>query len=517
MIKCKIIEINIDWYEAWKSFVSDFVPIFNLFMKPAYILVFFLWCNGLCKAQDTVKSVFTKYYTVNQLKSDFVFFRTTLEIIHPSLYRYHPKDTIDAYFNKTSVQLDHSMNELEYWRILAQVIAKLGSGHTSVVLSDAAYRQYGSVQHDLIPANLYIQNDRLYIRSRLRSTDTLLTCGSEVLAINNVSGPAILNKMREFVSGDGYSNTFKDRRISSQFNYLYNLINGDQYQFFLVLNDKGKIKRGVVKAVNTLRPIPSAARPVASSTTSYLPTIKYPEDMPGTAVITIPNFRYEKEYEALHARFFKEVRQRNITNLVIDLRNNPGGKLKISNDVMSYIMTHRYYYGVADERYVNISRIEYLSKKSVSEGISLADIQNLGRSLYRHNYDDDSRQEVRMHEFKGKLYVLINEGSFSAAALFATTVKNQRDCIILGEETGGNAYGSDADVNPIILPETHLKLNLPIDWIYAPTYQSKNTGGGLKPDIQVSVPLSSSYNFKEGDPVLDAVKENIKASATKAD
>jgi len=484
-------------------------------MKPAYILIFFLWCNGLCKAQDTVKSVFTKYYTVNQLKSDFVFFRTTLEIIHPSLYRYHPKDTIDVYFNKASALLDHPMNELEYWKILAHVIAKLGSGHTSVVLSDAAYRQYGSVQHDLIPANLYIQNDRLYIRSRLRSADTLLTCGSEVLAINNVSGPAILNKMREFVSGDGYSNTFKDRRISSQFNYLYNLINGDQYQFFFVLNDKGKIKRGVVKAVNTLRPIPSAARPVASSIISYLPTIKYPEDMPGTAVITIPNFRYLKDYESLHARFFKEIKERKIINLLIDLRNNPGGEVPIINDLMGYVMNQNYRVGLSDEGYVDAGRVEYLGKKSETNEVSLADIVNLGHSLHKNKFNIDRVEWIRTRAFKGKLYLLVNEGSFSAAVMFAAAVKNQRNCLIVGQETGNSGYGSDAGVKSITLPATNIELFLPVTWYFLAGQDKENTGRGLMPDIQIPVPLSSSYNFKDGDAVLDAVKADINASAHK--
>lgn len=508
MIKCKIIEINIDWYEAWKSFVSDFVPIFNLFMKPAYILIFFLWCNGLCKAQDTVKNVFTKYYTVNQLKSDFVFFRTTLEIIHPSLYRYHPKDTIDAYFNKASALLDHPMNELEYWKILAHVIAKLGSGHTSVYLSNEAHKQYGATIHNLLPALFYIQNDHLFIKSSL---DTVLKNGNEVLAINNVRGTTILKQMRELVSSDGYSNTFRDHKIALDFNHLYNLINGDQYQFFFVLNDNGKVKRALVKASRVIRPTDFPLGLPA------LPSIKYPQDMPNTAIIAIPNFKYLRDYESLHARFFKEIKERKITNLLIDLRNNPGGEVPIINDLMGYVMNQNYRVGLSDEGYVDGGRVEYLGKKSETNEVSLTDIVNLGHSLHKNKFNIDRVEWIRTRAFKGKLYLLVNEGSFSAAVMFAAAVKNQRNCLIVGQETGNSGYGSDAGVKSVTLPATHIKLNLPVTWYFLASRDKENTGGGLKPDIQVSVPLSSSYNFKEGDPVLDAVKENIKAFATKAD
>ncbi|WP_214073723.1 S41 family peptidase [Mucilaginibacter sp. dw_454] len=477
-------------------------------MKRALILIAVL-CVYFCQAQDTAKSVFTKYYTVNQLKSDFVFFRATLETIHPSLYRYHSKDSVDTYFDKALVQLDHPMNELEYWRILVQIIAKLGSGHTSLYLSDAFRKHYFTTNHKLLPALFYIQSNRLFIRSNVRLQDSLLKQGSEVLAINNVSGPDILKRMRDFVSGDGYSNAFKDSKISLDFVNLYNLINGDQSQYFFVLNEKGKIKRTLVQANNAIRSTPY-------SNASNPPNIRYPLDMPGTAVITIPNFEYKKDYEHLHATFFKEIRERHITNLIIDLRNNPGGEVEIFDDLMGYVMNNGYQVALSDEGFVNPGRFEYLSKKSETNEVSIADIEGLGHSLRRDTYDIGAVKWTRMHEFKGKLYLLINGGSFSAAALFTTAVKSQRDCITVGEETGNSGYGSDAGPKPMTLPETHVKLYLPIVWYYAARTPGKNQGEGLTPDIEVPEPLYS-IRYKGNDPVMEAVKASISSVGTKPD
>jgi hypothetical protein len=489
-----------------EKFVNSFVSIFRPLMKRAFILISFLFVTGLCKAQDTVKNVFAKRYSVNHLKSDFVFFRATLETIHPSLYRYYPKDSVDVWFDRASAQLNHPMNELEYWKILAKVIGKIGSGHTSLLFSDVAHKQYGEAIHNNLPAQFYIQNDRLFIRSSL---DNALKSGSEVLAINNVSGKVILNQMRELVSGDGYSNTFKDRKIAVGFNYLYNLINGDQYQFFFVLNDGGQVKRVLAKAARIYRSNAGALSFPA------LPSLKFPQDMPNTAVITIPNFTYSKDYERLHARFFKEIRERKINNLVIDLRNNPGGEVPIINDLMGYVMNHNYIVAMSDESYVDGGRVDYLAKKSENNEVSLADIQNLGHTLYRNKFNIAHVEWTRMREFKGKLYLLVNEGSFSAAVMFATSVKNQRDCIIVGQQTGNNSYGSDAGVKAITLPETHIKLLLPIAWYFIVSKQKSNAGQGLIPDMQVPVPLTGSYYFNDKDPVMDAVKDNIQSATNK--
>ncbi|MFD2872584.1 S41 family peptidase [Mucilaginibacter ximonensis] len=478
-------------------------------MKRACILILFLCRIGLCNAQDTVKSVFTKYYTVNQLKSDFVFFRTALEVIHPSLYRYHPKDSVDSYFNQSFAGLNHPMNELEYWKILAKIIGKIGSGHTSLYLSDAARRQYAITTHNFLPADFYLQNGHLFIRNRFRQTDTALKKGAEVLAINNIPGPEIVKQMRSYVSGDGYNNAFKDRRIAVDFNHMYNLLNGDDFQYFFVLSDRGKVQHTLVKAARIFISSHGATGP------NIDPNIKFPEDMPGTAVITIPNFEYLKEYERLHASFFKEIKDRKIANLIIDLRNNPGGQIPIINDLMGYVMTKNYQIGLSDENYVESGRIEYLGKKSQNNELSVSDIENVGHSLHQNQFKVNQLQFIRTRAFKGNLYLLVNEGSFSAAVMFSTAVKNQRDCFIVGQETGNSGYGSDAGVKTITLPETHIKLNLPVTWYFLAGHDKKNTGQGLIPDVLIPAPITPSFNFKD-DAVMDAVKAHIKNTANKA-
>jgi C-terminal processing protease CtpA/Prc len=54
----------------------------------------------------------------------------------------------------------------------------------------------------------------------------------------------------------------------------------------------------------------------------------------------------------------------------------------------------------------------------------------------RHYYKPKSK-----HHYNGNIYLLTGGNSFSATTLFAAAVKGQKNVIIVGEETGGAAYG----------------------------------------------------------------------------
>lgn len=97
------------------------------------------------------------------------------------------------------------------------------------------------------------------------------------------------------------------------------------------------------------------------------------------------------------------------------------------------------------------------------------------------------------------LYVIIGRQTFSAAANFVTELDVQSSAVFVGEPTGGrpNLYG---DVRPVILPSSHIKVNV------SSRYWQKSTPDDERPWIAPDIPveLSSSSYFAGVDPVLDA-------------
>ncbi len=87
--------------------------------------------------------------------------------------------------------------------------------------------------------------------------------------------------------------------------------------------------------------------------------------------------------------------------------------------------------------------------------------------------------------YNGNVYVLTGPNSFSAAALFAAKVKGQKNVTLIGEETGGAAYGNSAWLIPDVrLPETGIRFRLPKFRLVIDSTAIKD-GRGVLPDIEI--------------------------------
>lgn len=95
-----------------------------------------------------------------------------------------------------------------------------------------------------------------------------------------------------------------------------------------------------------------------------------------------------------------------------------------------------------------------------------------------------SKPATKYH-FDGNIYVLQGGLSFSAATLFASNLKGQKNVTIVGEESGGGYYGNTAMFLPtVILPNSKLRVILPLYRLVIDSSRQKN-GRGVLPDIMI--------------------------------
>src|SRR6185369_11729993 len=66
-----------------------------------------------------------KKYSAEQLKEDYSLFRKILEDVHPSLYWYTPKDSIDYYFDEGYKRIRDSMTEPGFRTLISYVLARI--------------------------------------------------------------------------------------------------------------------------------------------------------------------------------------------------------------------------------------------------------------------------------------------------------------------------------------------------------------------------------------------------------
>ena len=111
------------------------------------------------------------------------------------------------------------------------------------------------------------------------------------------------------------------------------------------------------------------------------------------------------------------------------------------------------------------------------------------------------------------MLVIIGGNSFSATTLFANCIRQQQNVTLIGEESGGAAYGNTAWLIPdVSLPYTKVRFRLPRFRMVMNKNFPKD-GRGIIPDIEVK---PSSQAIRHGiDPKVEKVRQLIRAADQK--
>jgi C-terminal processing protease CtpA/Prc len=120
------------------------------------------------------------------------------------------------------------------------------------------------------------------------------------------------------------------------------------------------------------------------------------------------------------------------------------------------------------------------------------------------------RKIKNKHPFE-KIYVLTNYGTFSAASFVTYRLSLQRNCEIIGTETGGTASGCNAVLSyPCRLPQSRMKVLMPAFRFCHSNKEFDDNGRGIMPHYQVK--NKPSYYFIKKDSVLNFTIQRIRES-----
>ncbi|MGI4741251.1 MAG: S41 family peptidase [Janthinobacterium lividum] len=464
-------------------------------MKTCFLLLLLLFTRGWAVAQATGATAYDSAarYTVPQLRADLAYVRRALEEVHPALYWYTPKDSLDRAFSRAEAGLTRPLSEPEFWQRVQALVVRVHCGHTRVRHS-AAYRAWFRRQpHAYLPFTVAVRQNRLFITDN-QSTAPALRPGTEVLAIDGHPTAELLPRLRSLIAADGYGTQFQDQELAAGFfdEYYWNFYAARPAYPLLVADSTGQ------PHLLTPQPRPTTPRPTSTAAPltaaqqrtrklDRLHSVSYPVQLPGTAVLRIREFSYDalEDYRAFHAQTFAELKQRHVRRLVLDLRGNGGGNLNLANDLLKYLIKRDFYLSKGGRGRVFLpsflqpdsTRAAYFDTTSVQRlpGGGFAQASNsLGR---QHPY--------RGHYFHGQVVVLVDGATFSAASQLAASLRAQRRVVVLGQETGGGEAGfSGGTISELELPNTHLVLQLPHFQLRSACARP-HRGHGVQPDVEV--------------------------------
>jgi C-terminal processing protease CtpA/Prc len=218
---------------------------------------------------------------------------------------------------------------------------------------------------------------------------------------------------------------------------------------------------------------------------------------------------------------FNQLSVANTKNLIIDLRNNGGGRLYEIADLYSYLVS---------EPFVFIDDYEVVSKTSFlhmnyfkGSGYVTKFFKILGAPIFYPLFYFKTRKEENItylsnrhsksrnpepNNFKGKIYVLINGGSFSASSIISSNLKSSRRAFFVGEETGGAYNGTIAAQMPLVqLPNSKVNLRVGLALVSA-AGKTEIEGRGVFPDKEILPTLDDRKN--NIDPELNWILEDIR-------
>jgi C-terminal processing protease CtpA/Prc len=114
--------------------------------------------------------------------------------------------------------------------------------------------------------------------------------------------------------------------------------------------------------------------------------------------------------------------------------------------------------------------------------------------------------------YKGRLYVLTNEASFSASTSFAGYMKKQNRGVLVGRETGSAYHQMKAEhFTRYMMPSSGITVQIPMIKIVADTVVNERFpyGRGVLPDYPVNF-TPEELSFAHGDSILNYTQQLIR-------
>jgi hypothetical protein len=442
----------------------------------------------------------TRKYAPEELRRDYDLLEDILEKFHPSLYWYTPKDQMDSIFRHYRSGIRDSMTQQQFaFSILAPVTTSIRCGHTSFSFSKDFTRYFRGVPLPSFPLYMKIWGDTMVVVENRNRRDSVFRRGTRITSVNGLNASQLASTMFRYMPTDGYAENINYIRLSGAFPYYHRNIFGLSRLYAVGYVDSTGRER--VRAVPLYHPLADSGQERKRSMTEGKPRQKRSraerleegrslqiDTGTRTAIMNIESFDNGYWLKKFYRQSFRRIRKDGIDNLVIDIRNNGGGKVDNYTSLARYLKDQPF--RVADSafsmrrnfngygRYFQSNEINWLAMKLFVTGKK----EGVHHFRYWENHVFHPRKK---NHYNGQVYMIISGPTFSASTLFCNTLKGQRNVTLVGEETGGGAYGNSGLMIPhVTLPGTGIRVRVPLFRVVQYQHPPK-TGQGVQPDIHV--------------------------------
>lgn len=445
------------------------------------------------------------------MQKDLAVFRQIREKANSGLYRYRTRAEIDSLYAWAYSRIGNPLPIQEFYKIILTLTDFEGSCHNGTDLP-----------HGL---QAYLPKDKgyfpFYLRwveggMRVNNAGKALPLGTRIVAINGVRDTDIMKALYKYSTTDGYNTSQKQ---SFSVNYGF----GWRFPFEFGFSDTYTIRYILPGATDTLTvTLNSISAAEKQANFKHLHSAKVDsiidsdvQDLYGfrmldsqTGLLNIRTFTMASNeqdpdygtYSHFLDSVFKSLKTNGIPNLVLDIRNNPGGNNPNDLKLFTYLAKRPFrenkqafiafkkvpfpqYFAWESADPQNRKRERKYQEKEWQEEFSVKKdgkyLQN--QQINPYWYPDSNR-------FTGNVYVLIDENVGSAASHFAAHVRDNSDAVLVGVETVGGYYEHNGHI-PVEyeLPGSKIRTRFSIVCVSQDVseHPKQPKGHGVMPDYAV--------------------------------
>jgi hypothetical protein len=497
---------------------------------PLFTILFFLCCKIQAQRFDKNPKdslmLYNKMLSEKQMHEDLKILLAINEKANSGLYQYRSQKQIDSIYNTTIKSIKKPMRITEFYKIMLHLADYEGSLH-NYTIPDLDLMNFLNRQKSFFPYPLVYINGQIIFDGQ--SSD--IPPGSRIRSINGVNDAQLMRSFYKYYTTDGYNTTQKlSASVNKSFGINYLLEYGLNNEFVIEYNSpkSESLEKKVLPAVTLKQRETNLKNRFSAPVTDlidYKKQAPYSFRMlnPATGLLNIRWFgmaygsddpKFETYVKFLDS-VFTGLDKNKVSNLIIDVRNNPGGSDPTFEQPVMYLTDksfkenekatiifdpnllpfENYFWGVSTSQ-----RMDSISKKMGKE--YLKDVYPVFKNnISVQNPKYNPVYHPKLPAFKGKVYLLINENVASAASHFASLVKGYvQNLTIVGVETVGGYYRHNGH-SPLVyeLPNSKIKTQFSIVNLVqdAPKKDNQPEGHGIMPDYEVWPSLDDFLQHKD--------------------
>lgn len=433
-------------------------------------------------------------FSKSEVLEDLDFLKRSLEDTHYNLYAYTPKvefiqnsDEVRASIEKDSLSL------LEATNLFQRVISKANNGHTEIIFPISSYIEFAQGGGTVFPLEVAFESGKALVRKNW-SANPKINAGDEILSIDGRSMENILAAISPHISAE--RPYFKKAKIEFySLPRLYWQAFGEQDSFTVEIQTGKGIEKISLQAVQVIDGYESKREDILNAKMQlkfYGPS----------AYLNPGGFGGDLDaYRRFVDSAFAEIRAKNSRNLIVDLRNHPGGDDAFGDYLVSYFADKPFKWNSSFTLKTS-ALLKEDTRKNRDTTLSYwkEALNHQNGTVYPYDFEETPPQPAEKR-FAGRVYVLVNRQSHSQSAVTAAQIQDYGFGTLVGEETGD--YPSlYASVFRYQLPRTGVSVQVAKGRIVR--VSGSTAEQGVVPDIFIR-----DHLLDEKDEILEGVLEHI--------